>query len=71
MRMGDKGDPQPLKDLLLATGDRLLAEASPFDKIWGIGFKAEEAMNHKSQWGQNLLGQALMKVRQQLREKNA
>ena len=26
-----------LRDILLGTGDRLIAEASPTDRIWGIG----------------------------------
>jgi ribA/ribD-fused uncharacterized protein len=53
---------------LLSTGTRVLAEASPFDKVWGIGF--DENSVHAldpSQWkGTNLLGQAWMWVRQQL-----
>ena len=36
MTMEDRGEPVPLKDLLLATEDRELAEASPFDAQWGI-----------------------------------
>ncbi|KAJ4344686.1 uncharacterized protein N0V89_012430 [Didymosphaeria variabile] len=54
-----------LKPQLLATGKRLLAEASPRDKIWGIGLNVEQAKSRKpSDWtGRNLLGQALMFVR--------
>ncbi len=57
-----------LKTLLLETKDQVLAEASPWDQIWGIGYSAQEAMNvpfHK--WGCNLLGYSLMEVRDFLR----
>ena len=43
-------------------------QASPFDRIWGIGYAASNAGQHREQWGQNLLGQALMKVRARLRQ---
>ena len=54
-----------LKEFLLNTGDRVLVEASPVDKIWGAGLSAD---NHKidnpNLWrGPNLLGFALMEVR--------
>ncbi|KAK0355347.1 hypothetical protein LTR91_013226 [Friedmanniomyces endolithicus] len=69
MKMDDVGEPVPLKSLLLATGVHDLVEASPFDEIWGIGFKAEVALSvSRAQWGQNLLGKALMYVREELRE---
>ena len=58
-----------LRAKLLSTGEALLAEASPFDDIFGIGLDAEKAsQTSPAQWmGKNLLGQALMEVRQQLR----
>jgi ribA/ribD-fused uncharacterized protein len=55
-----------LKKVLLDTGDKILVEASPYDKIWGIGFDANSALNNKHKWGQNLLGLALMNVRNKL-----
>ncbi|KAF2458069.1 hypothetical protein BDY21DRAFT_343545 [Lineolata rhizophorae] len=55
-------------DLLLETDDRELVEASPFDRIWGIGFGAGSACQNRHKWGENLLGKALMKVRDRLRE---
>lgn len=60
-----------LKAKLLATGDKRLVEASPRDKIWGIGYGAENALKNHRSWGTNLLGKALEKVREQLREEQA
>ena len=59
-----------LKDFLLSTGDAILVEASPYDKIWGIGLDRETAMKVTvDQWqGENLLGCALMEVRDWLRD---
>ena len=48
---------------LKATGNRILVEASPYDKIWGIGCTVEEAAAGAEWQGQNLLGKALMEVR--------
>ncbi len=60
--------PTPLKHLLLETAERALVEASPFDRIWGIGFTAADAVRTpKKEWGQNLLGEALMRVRARIR----
>jgi ribA/ribD-fused uncharacterized protein len=57
----------PLKQLLLATGERELAEARSFDPMWGTGFGAEEAVRvSRERWGQNLLGRALMDVRNEI-----
>jgi ribA/ribD-fused uncharacterized protein len=56
-----------LSDKLLATQDKILVEASPYDKIWGIGFNKYEALVNKSKWGQNLLGHVLMDLRKNLK----
>lgn len=60
---------EDLKNRLLATGNKILAEASPYDLIWGIGFRAEDdlAMEQKNWRGQDLLGKTLMSVREALR----
>lgn len=64
----EEGTGRPLKELLLETGTRELVEASPEDRIWGIGFGAEEAeKSTRAEWGLNLLGKALMKARGLLR----
>jgi ribA/ribD-fused uncharacterized protein len=54
--------------MLLATGERELVEASPLDRIWGVGFAEKSAERNRHRWGQNLLGRALMDVRARLRE---
>lgn len=59
-----------LKDMLLATGDKLIVEASPFDRIWGVGFSPSKAANSYEKWGLNLLGKALMEVRTILKERD-
>ena len=56
-----------LGSMLLETGDRLLVEASPYDRIWGIGYGAENAEGNRGAWGENLLGKALMRVRDRVR----
>ena len=58
-----------LKAFLLNTGDRVLVEASPVDKIWGVGLAADnQKVENPNLWrGLNLLGFALMEVRDVLR----
>jgi ribA/ribD-fused uncharacterized protein len=58
-----------LKDFLLNTGDRVLVEASPVDKVWGIGLAEDSpVVENPRKWkGLNLLGFALMAVRERLR----
>ncbi|NIF05843.1 NADAR family protein [Chryseobacterium sp. Tr-659] len=60
---------QKFRDFLLSTGEKVLVEASPYDKIWGIGMLETDARAHNPLlWnGENLLGFALMEVRDELR----
>ena len=50
---------------LLNTGERVLVEASPVDKIWGVGLAEDDPrIDFPEQWrGKNLLGHSLMAVR--------
>lgn len=59
-----------LKEFLLNTGDQVLVEASPYDRIWGIGLaEGDPRVKKPADWnGQNLLGFALMEVRDKLRK---
>ncbi|KAF2111634.1 hypothetical protein BDV96DRAFT_498915 [Lophiotrema nucula] len=59
---------QELRKWLLETGERELVEASPMDRIWGVGFGERNAGANRYRWGLNLLGKALMEVRERLRE---
>lgn len=58
-----------LKTLILATGDKEIVEASPNDRVWGIGMGASHPqVQNRSEWkGMNLLGKILVRVRNQLR----
>jgi len=54
-----------MRAFLLGTGDRVLVEASPLDRVWGIGLKGDDPRaEDPAQWrGLNLLGFALRDVR--------
>ncbi|MGD9368633.1 MAG: NADAR family protein [Desulfobacteraceae bacterium] len=54
-----------LGDFLIQTGTKVLVEASPRDRIWGIGMGKDnpKAANPKKWNGMNLLGFALMEAR--------
>ena len=57
-----------LEAFLLGTGDKILVEASPLDWIWGVGLAADDpGVENPNLWkGLNLLGFALMEVRERL-----
>lgn len=57
-----------LRAKLMSTGTTTLVEASPWDRVWGVGYYRTNAVHHLSDWGENLLGITLMKVRQRLKE---
>ncbi|MEU1469566.1 NADAR family protein [Streptomyces sp. NPDC005761] len=64
------GQNPELGGFLLGTGDRVLVEASPTDRIWGIGLAADDprAEDPATWQGLNLLGFALMEARAALRD---
>ena len=56
-----------IKQKLLDTKPKILYEASKNDKIWGIGFYDNDAVQvDKTKYGENLLGKALMEIRNEL-----
>lgn len=59
------------RQTLLSTGNKILAGASPYDTIWGIGMEASDPNSTSpAKWnGKNLLGKALMRVRDALKSK--
>ena len=61
---------EDLKDKLLSTGESLLVEASPYDRVWGIGMRgSHRKAKTPSEWrGLNLLGEVLMEIRREMRE---
>jgi ribA/ribD-fused uncharacterized protein len=58
-----------LRNLLLERGENaLFVEASPLDRIWGIGYTADNALANIHNWGLNLLGKALNQTYIRLKE---
>ncbi len=59
-----------IKKHLLHSGNKILVEASPYDKIWGVGLREDDPLilDEKTWNGQNLLGVALMKVRDMINQ---
>ena len=57
-----------LRRFLVETGDRVLVEASPVDRIWGVGLALDDPrVNDPRGWdGLNLLGFALMAARSEV-----
>lgn len=51
-----------LKEELISNKGKLFVEASPYDRIWGIGFSEMEAMQNMEHWGENLLGKILTEL---------
>jgi ribA/ribD-fused uncharacterized protein len=62
---------EELKAKLLATGEKRLYEASKSDKIWGIGYDAQEGSRTSTgKYGTNILGVQLCNVRAALRKES-
>ncbi|WP_300758454.1 NADAR family protein [uncultured Brachyspira sp.] len=58
-----------LRNFLLSTKNKVLAEASPYDRVWGIKMKYDDDnIKNPFCWkGENLLGFALMQVRDEIK----
>lgn len=54
------------KEALIKTENKIIVEASPYDRIWGIGYREKEALSNYDKWGQNLLGKCLMRLRKEM-----
>lgn len=57
-----------LKQYMINQKGKVLVEASPYDKIWGVGLdKTDPAIRNPNNWrGQNCLGFTLMAVRDKI-----
>jgi hypothetical protein len=71
VNMAKFGQNSRLKATLLSTENKIIVEASPYDTIWGIGLYHEDdrVLDEKNWKGMNLLGKALMEVREKLRDR--
>ena len=56
------------KKFMKKSGNKIIVEGSPYDKIWGVGlhYKDDKILNEKNWRGENLLGKVLMEVRAEL-----
>lgn len=61
-----------LLETLLQTKGTTLVEASPYDKIWGIGLEAHDprSLNRKTWRGENRLGHILTELREEFLSKH-
>lgn len=61
---------QYLRQALIETGTRTMVEASPLDKVWGVGLDENNPLilDERNWQGQNLLGKVLMRVRESIQK---
>ena len=50
---------------------KTFAEASYYDRIWGIGYNEEKAMDNQDNWGRNELGKILTDLRNEFKDKRS
>jgi predicted NAD-dependent protein-ADP-ribosyltransferase YbiA (DUF1768 family) len=55
---------------LAAPTANIITQASPTDRIWGVGFGAADALENRSKWGENRLGEAITRVRERLQRES-
>lgn len=55
------------KKLLLSFNDCIFVEASPYDRIWGIGYDEKNAVSNFNNWGENLLGKLLTEIAKEIK----
>lgn len=60
---------ESLKEILLSTKKKLIAEANPNDLVWSIGITEKESEKGKKWRGLNLLGNTLVRVRDELQSR--
>ena len=60
------GQDSELKGYLVETEGKVLVEASATDRVWGIGFSADDAVGKEDRWGTNRMGLALTRARDKL-----
>jgi ribA/ribD-fused uncharacterized protein len=65
----DKFNNFDLAMILLSTKDKMIVEAASYDRIYGCGFDADNAIENRNKWGLNLLGELLMEIRGELKVK--
>ena len=56
-----------LKEYLLKYRGYQIVEASPYDRIWGIGYYEQDAIKNIDNWGENLLGEILTELSQEIK----
>jgi ribA/ribD-fused uncharacterized protein len=54
------------KNFLKSLKGKQIVESSPYDRVWGIGYRKEEALDHIDDWGENLLGKILTELSEEL-----
>lgn len=55
------------KSYLLKYKNCQIVEASPKDRIWGIGYDSYSALDNIDDWGQNLLGKILTELANEIK----
>lgn len=55
-----------LKEYLIKHKGYVIVESSPYDRIWGIGYQEQNAIDNINNWGQNILGEILTELSQEI-----